>query len=75
MAEDCDDPKETIRILEALKRRGFSDQDFKRLHHMQYATIAGHIRYCCEHKHFRRGSNNRLVQKRLLEELAKRSAA
>ena len=72
MAKDNQGPGETVKLLEELKAIGYTDQDFRRIHHMEWATIAAHLQYCRKVKYFQRSSSNRLVQERLRKELRKR---
>ena len=62
-------PQVTIRALRELASMGFTDADFALVHHMDGVGIERHIRYCEQTGQFRPGSNNVLVQKRLLHVL------
>ena len=72
MTDEYDDPKVTISLLGELVRMGFSEEEFKGIHHFgKHATIQGHLKYCQTIKRFRRNGSNCRVQKRLREALDK----
>ena len=73
MVDEYDDPKVTISLLGELVHMGFSEGEFKRIHHFgERATIQGHLKYCETVKRFRRGGKNCGVQRQLREALANR---
>lgn len=59
------DPKVSIELLNELTSRGFSNELYVRLHHLEYDTINAHISYCKRIKEFKAGGTNALVQSRL----------
>jgi hypothetical protein len=69
-AGDYKDLRQTIKLLGALEKIGFTNAAFRKLHHHQEAnrstTIGAHRRYCEGLTHdFIEGSRNALVQQRL----------
>ncbi len=69
-------PRDTVKLLDALQKRGFTDNQFSRLHHLsrrgRVATIQAHRYYCSERiSEFQENGTNVLVQRRLILLLAK----
>jgi hypothetical protein len=58
---------ETVRILLELQKCGFTDDDFRALHHMG-VTMAQHIKYSAGKK-FQQGSKNEFLLMKLRREL------
>jgi hypothetical protein len=59
-------PKRTIELLDLLESRGFSDTDFRVIHHGTDETLHGMRSYCHEHDSFvGPGSTNNNVRERL----------
>jgi hypothetical protein len=61
---------ETIQTLRELQKFGFTDDDFRRIHHMS-GSMEQHIKYCAGKK-FQEGSANELVLRKLRLELMRR---
>lgn len=59
------DPKESIALLNELKRRGFNNDFYRQLHHLENDTISNHIHYCEKISEFRSGETNAVFQLRL----------
>jgi hypothetical protein len=57
-------PRETVEVIEALKKRGFSDAQFKALHHL-HDSLAGFQRYCLRVNRFVIGGNNDRLARQL----------
>lgn len=59
-------PDRTIVLLERLVAAGFTDADFRIVHHMPANTIQAHFNYCAKQKAFSRANtNNAKVRERL----------
>lgn len=62
-------PQRTIKILNDLKKNGFTNAAFCRLHHFRASgrkvTINAHKQYCATRSSFVNDGNNELVQQRL----------
>ncbi len=58
-------PKRTATLLNQLSDLGFSDDDFRIIHHMSDATIAKHREYCKTVKAFEAEATNQRVRERL----------
>ena len=58
-------PKETIRLLEELRSLGFTDDDFRIVHHQRAATIRSMTNYCERIGAFRANDANDRVRERL----------
>jgi hypothetical protein len=58
-------PKQTIDMLDQLHALGFSDDDFRIIHHMSDATINTHRQYCEKVDAFRAGDTNEKVRERI----------
>jgi hypothetical protein len=58
-------PKRTIELLDQLSHLGFSDEDFRTIHHMPDASINRHVSYCRETGRFHSDDANEKVRKRL----------
>ncbi len=61
---------ETVHILRELQKDGFSDEDFRKMHHMG-VSLDQHLRYCAG-KEFKEGSANEVVLRKLRMELMRR---
>ena len=60
-------PQRTIALLERLVAAGFTDQDFRIIHHMPSNTIKAHLNYCAKQRAFSgEASTNALVRERLV---------
>ena len=62
-------PKATIKMLELLKKRGLTDEQFRHIHHLG-ASIASLQRCCAAIDTFRSGGKNHELQLMLEEMLA-----
>jgi hypothetical protein len=58
-------PRRTVNLLDQLSALGFSDDDFRIMHHMSDATIARHQDYCKQTGAFEAQANNQKVRERL----------
>lgn len=58
-------PKRTVTLLDQLSTLGFTDDDFRILHHMADATAAKHRAYCKGTKKFEAEATNQKVRERL----------
>jgi DGQHR domain-containing protein len=58
-------PKRTIELLDALSKRGLTNDTFRMIHHMPNASIASMRSYCEGVDAFREGSANELVRAKL----------
>jgi len=58
-------PRRTIDLLDQLSALGFTDDDFRVIHHMSDATIARHRNYCKTVGEFETEANNQKVRERL----------
>jgi hypothetical protein len=58
-------PKRTIELLDQLCALGFSDDDFRVVHHMAGATIKTHRHYCQGVSTFKPADTNGKVRERL----------
>jgi len=58
-------PKRTVDLLDQLSALGFSDDDFRIIHHMSKATISRHQDYCKQRGAFEAAANNKEVRERL----------
>jgi hypothetical protein len=58
-------PKRTIDLLDHLCALGFTDDDFRIVHHMPGATINTHRRYCQGVSTFKPADTNGMVRERL----------
>lgn len=58
-------PKETVALLEKLLTFGFSDRQFRILHHQGSSSIRSMIRYCEKTAAFRANDNNERARERL----------
>jgi hypothetical protein len=65
------DPRETVGIIDALLRQGFSDAEFRSLHHLGDSP-AGFRRYCSKLQSFVPGGRNHRLAVELQKELQKR---
>lgn len=62
--------RRTIELLEKLRSLGFSNAEFRVLHHQSWASIGSMIRYCQRIDAFRSNDNNARVRERLQYVLA-----
>jgi len=58
-------PKRTIALIDELIRLGFTNEDFRVIHHMDRATLAAMRSYCLRLDAFQAGSKNELVREKL----------
>ena len=58
-------PKRTIELLDALTKRGLTNETFRLIHHMSNASTVSMRRYCEGCAAFREGSANELVRQKL----------
>jgi hypothetical protein len=58
-------PKHTIELLDRLSAAGFSDAEFRIIHHMGDATTNTHRKYCQEVAAFKPTDTNAKVRERL----------
>ncbi|MEA3413573.1 MAG: hypothetical protein U9R74_18880 [Pseudomonadota bacterium] len=63
---------ETVQILRELQKLGFTDDEFRQMHHMG-VSMAQHITYCAG-KEFRQGSPNEILLMNLRRVLQRRKA-
>jgi len=62
-------PQRSIALLERLEAAGFTDDDFRIIHHMPHITIRAHIDYCSKSRtgsFAGDSSTNTLVRQRLV---------
>lgn len=62
---DCDDPKETLRVIRELQEKhGFTQEHFRKLHHFgPKASLQAHINYCAGTGRFRSVTNAIVCQR------------
>jgi hypothetical protein len=58
-------PKRTIELLDQLSALGFSDDDFRVIHHMANASIRSMRIYCQRIDEFQADGTNQMVRERL----------
>ena len=57
-ATNCDDPKETVRIIKELRPLGLNLERFRRLHHNGAgASLENHLKYCMRIGRFTSATN------------------
>jgi hypothetical protein len=61
---------ETVQVLHKLMKLGFTDVEFRRMHHMN-TSAASHMKYCTG-KNFQEDSRNQILLTKLRRELGSR---